>query len=171
VRTVLVVLAAAVIGAGGAVGVMLWEPWSGGDDDHAVSQTLQGTVLLKDEFQDRSPNYLALPRAEKHVVTCSGKDGYSDIAAGAQVLVKDGSGDIIASGRLGQGEGALVDPADKDARWSTFVSYYCEFPFVIEDVATVDFYTVEVSHRGGLTNTREELEALGWNISFELGGE
>ena len=30
--TVLVALAFAVIGAGGAVGVMVWEPWDGGDD-------------------------------------------------------------------------------------------------------------------------------------------
>jgi hypothetical protein len=39
------------------------------------------------------------------------------------------------------------------------------------DAEDADFYSVEVSHRGEITYSRDELEAAGWSIDLTLGEE
>ncbi|MFF0109554.1 hypothetical protein [Streptomyces hirsutus] len=84
---------------------------------------------------------------------CSGTGGYSDVDFGTQVNVTDAAGTLVAMGSLGFGEKAELG---------------CEFPFTVDDIPPGSkFYTVEVSHRGGLTQTENELRA--GSLSFTLG--
>ncbi|MFH9817638.1 hypothetical protein [Streptomyces sp. NPDC017230] len=84
---------------------------------------------------------------------CSGTGGYSDIDFGTQVNVTDAAGTLVAVGSLGFGEKTELG---------------CEFPFTVDDVTPGSkFYTVEVSHRGGLTQTEDQLRAGG--LAFTLG--
>lgn len=76
-----------------------------------------------------------------------GLDGYSDIHEGAQVLVKDASGEIVAVGELLDGS---ADPL--------MASPNCRYAFTVAGVPTgLAYYQVSISHRGGLTYTEEEL--------------
>ncbi|MBQ0983739.1 hypothetical protein KBZ10_04210 [Streptomyces sp. F63] len=84
---------------------------------------------------------------------CSGTGGYSDIDLGTQVNVTDADGTLVASGALGLGEKTETG---------------CTFPFTVDDITPGSkFYTVEVSHRGGLTQTEDDLRAGG--LEFTLG--
>lgn len=89
---------------------------------------------------------------------CRGTGGYDDVREGAQVVVKDGGGKIIASTSLSSGKVARPE-----------YTWRCQFEFTIEDVPKADFYQIEVSHRGALTYPRQELEERGWFVSFTLG--
>ena len=77
---------------------------------------------------------------------------------GAQVTVRDETDAVIATGRLSEGKvtesGILGD---------------CRFEFIVRDVPEAGFYTIEVSHRGGLTYSAEELDGLSWMVAFTLG--
>ncbi|MET9154501.1 hypothetical protein ABZX82_25035 [Streptomyces griseoflavus] len=84
---------------------------------------------------------------------CSGTGGYSDIDFGTQVNVTDATGTLVAVGSLGFGQKTELG---------------CEFPFTVDDVTPGSkFYEVEVSHRGSLTQTEDELRAGG--LAFTLG--
>jgi hypothetical protein len=84
---------------------------------------------------------------------CSGTGGYSDIDLGTQVNITDATGTLVARGSLGPGEKTEAG---------------CQFSFTIDDITPGSkFYTVEVSHRGGLTQTEAELRAGG--LAFTLG--
>ena len=71
--------------------------------------------------------------------------GYDDIAAGAPVTVKDGTGTVLATTALTGG--TLSKPG-------------CTFAFRTH-VPDADFYRVQVSHRDALTFSREELDKQG----------
>lgn len=76
--------------------------------------------------------------------SCFGSGGYDDISGGAPVAVRV-DGKTVALGRLADGK---VD------------GYRCTFAFLIQDVpAGLGFYTIEVSHRGGLTYTEADLRS------------
>lgn len=69
--------------------------------------------------------------------------GYDDIRQGAQVTVKDQSGNVVALGALDAGH---------------IQRQRCQFGFTVENVPDgKDFYSVEVSHRGELKYTRDGL--------------
>ncbi|MGH2655922.1 MAG: hypothetical protein ACRDIZ_04385 [Actinomycetota bacterium] len=79
---------------------------------------------------------------------------------GQEVVVKDESGKVLGTGSLGPGRVAeVVDP---------FVA--CQFAFRIEDVGNADFYAVEVSHRGEIRFSKDELEQDDWHVALTLGG-
>lgn len=84
---------------------------------------------------------------------CSGTGGYSDIDFGTQVNITDAAGTLVATGSLDFGETTEAG---------------CTFAFKVDDITPgTKFYTVEVSHRGGLTKTEAELRAGG--LEFTLG--
>lgn len=84
---------------------------------------------------------------------CSGTGGYSDIAFGTQVTITDAAGTVVAVGSLDLGRKTEQG---------------CEFPFTVDDITPGSkFYTVEISHRGGLTKTEDQLRAGG--LAFTLG--
>jgi hypothetical protein len=86
---------------------------------------------------------------------CSGTGGYDDIHEGTDVALKDRQGSVIAISTLGPGESQ---------------DRVCRFAFTIDDVPELPFYTVEVSHRGGVTKSLADLRADGWRFALQLGG-
>lgn len=85
---------------------------------------------------------------------CSGTGGYDDIDLGTQVTVTDADGTLVAMGMLLFGEKTAAG---------------CEFAFTVDDITPGSkFYTVEVAHRGGLTQTEDALRTGG--LAFSLGG-
>jgi hypothetical protein len=89
---------------------------------------------------------------------CSGTGGYEDLTGGAPVTITNESGAIIATGSL--------DAGVSDATYPTVV---CHFAYTISNVPAAKFYTVEVSHRGGLTYSQEQLDANGWKSDATIG--
>jgi len=122
------------------------------------THTLHGSISLTPDDRDFSWE-LDKP--------CSGSGGYSDLAGGTQVVVKDGSGSIIATGHLNEGTGAnpyvykgTPDPEIVDS---------CSFSFDVEGVPDSDFYSIEVGHRGAMTYSRAEMESMSWTLELSLG--
>jgi hypothetical protein len=87
---------------------------------------------------------------------CTGDGGYSDIARGMGLTLKDGEGKILATTRLGSGE-ATDDRQE------------CVFDFTFTDVPDAEFYVLESSRRGEQTYSIEDLEAADWTLSLEIG--
>jgi hypothetical protein len=86
--------------------------------------------------------------------SCQGSGGYDDIGPGTAVTVRNGEGETIGTGRLGEGtlHGVIG----------------CTYPFEI-DVPDEDFYRVEVSHRGELEFSKDEMEQNDWTVDASLG--
>jgi hypothetical protein len=89
---------------------------------------------------------------------CSGSGGYSDIRSGAQVTVSDGNGKLLATTALTDGKITASNSVNGD----------CMFEFIIK-VPDADFYAVEVSHRGQLKYSKNDLEDRGWLLFASLG--
>lgn len=87
--------------------------------------------------------------------TCQGADGYSDLAPGVSVILKDENGTVIGSTVLGEGTGT---------------STTCTFAFSLSDVPdTAKFYVITVSHRGDVSDSHDQLAANGWDFSLTMG--
>jgi hypothetical protein len=86
---------------------------------------------------------------------CSGTGGYDDVDAGASVVVTNEQGTVIGTGSLGLGS---ASPGGD-----------CVFNFTVAGLPEGRFYGVEVSHRGKVTFSREQLEQDGWNVELTLG--
>ncbi len=89
---------------------------------------------------------------------CSGTGGYDDLTAGAAVTVKNESGTVIATGSLERGA--------SDATYPTVV---CHFSFTISNLPDAKFYSVEVTHRGALTYSQDQLNSNGWKVEASIG--
>lgn len=87
---------------------------------------------------------------------CTGVGGRDDIAGGAQVIVKDGDGVVLATTHLTAGQFQSSPKA-------------CMFDLEAS-VPLTESYSVEVSHLGGLAYSRAELESAGWHVEVALGG-
>lgn len=84
---------------------------------------------------------------------CAGKGGYTDIRAGAQVVITDSAGATVAIGSL--------DAGSVDDRG-------CVLPFSVPNVpAGKGFYGIEVSHRGSLKYSEAEFSTR--NMDLTLG--
>jgi hypothetical protein len=111
------------------------------------SPTLHGTLTLTSSS--------GISRSGGH---CSGTGGYSDLTAGGAVTVKNESGTVIATGSLDQGV--------SDATYPTVV---CHFSFTISNLPDAKFYSIEVTHRGTLTYSRDQLKSDGWKVEASIG--
>jgi hypothetical protein len=87
---------------------------------------------------------------------CFGQNGFEDLQGEMSVVVMDGAGTVIATGRTEEG---LHDQFEN----------VCEFAFTVEDVPTSAFYSIRIGRRDGPTYSIEELEAMGWNIELSIG--
>ena len=85
---------------------------------------------------------------------CRGTGGYKDIKSGLSVTVRDGSGGVLATGRLGDGKRSSV---------------WCTFEFSVGGLPEVEFYSVEVGRRGELTYSFEEMADNNWEVVVSLG--
>lgn len=103
--------------------------------------TIKGTLRLFD-----------LGEFTPSVGSCAGHGGYSDIRAGAQVVITDAEANTIALGSLGLGK--------PDG------SSFCVFPFTVQDVPGRSYYGVEVSHRGRVQYSRGD---VGKELALTLG--
>jgi serine/threonine-protein kinase len=148
---VLLALMAPVLPAAVALGVVLAAADSGKAVAHvggadAEKHTITGTMTVWDSRAHYASKW-----------DCSGEGGYDDIRYGTPVTVRDGTGRIIATGSLDGGKS--VEPSGGA----------CEFTFRVDGVPKVDFYQVEVSHRGALTYSFSDLETHGWSVTASLG--
>ncbi|OLL76879.1 hypothetical protein Ae168Ps1_5299c [Pseudonocardia sp. Ae168_Ps1] len=84
--------------------------------------------------------------------SCVTYGGYDDITEGTAVTVRDSSGAIVGVGNLEAGQSD---------------SYGCTFPFTVTDVPNSAFYTVEISHRGEVTFTADDVET--GEVQLSLG--
>jgi hypothetical protein len=79
--------------------------------------------------------------------TCGSSTGYDDIVTGAPVTVYNAKNEVIALGEL------AGDPR-------TNGTDRCEWTFTVADVPEGErFYSVEVSHRGKVTFSADELQS------------
>lgn len=85
---------------------------------------------------------------------CSGTGGFGDIQQGMDVVIRDETGAIIGTSRVG--------PGTRSGR-------HCEFGFEVVELPIAEFYTVEVGDRGDLTYSPEELSEMDWHIDLTLG--
>jgi hypothetical protein len=86
---------------------------------------------------------------------CEGNGGYSDLSAGASVILKDESDRTIAATSLG---------------WGTSDSTVCTFKFTLSDVPdNATFYNIEVSHRGTVSFSHADMVKSGWTIGLSIG--
>lgn len=86
---------------------------------------------------------------------CEGARGYDDIHPSAQVVVRNESGTVLATTALG--EGTHLD------------TNTCIYEFTLDSLPRAQFYSIEISRRGELTYSREELEANDWMFEASLG--
>lgn len=91
--------------------------------------------------------------------SCDGSliaNGYADMQQGADVVVKNQTGAVIASSHLGLGtftEGGTA----------------CRMPFDVLRVPGATFYRIEVGNRSGVTESSAELASAGWKTELSLG--
>ncbi|WP_199237373.1 hypothetical protein [Kribbella antiqua] len=101
---------------------------------------------------------LAVRHNPNYPENCRGYDeeGYSDIHVGQQVVVRDGGGQTVASGKL-TGCQFTADGGMK-------------FPFVVQDVPEADFIAVEIGaeRRGQVTYSLRDLVTSGWHVNLSL---
>lgn len=98
-------------------------------------------------------------RAVDGSAPCTGFQGYSDITAGAPVVITDQAGTVVATGQLKTGS-ATVDA-------STGHATACAFSFAVQAVPDRTFYGVTVSHRG--TQNYSAAQARAGAVSLSLG--
>jgi hypothetical protein len=85
---------------------------------------------------------------------CHGVDGYSDITATTQVVVRNGKGEILNTTSLGEGHGDDTT---------------CTFSFTFPVTEGQDRYVVSVSHRGDFIYTFNQLASQG--VHIRLGNQ
>jgi len=87
---------------------------------------------------------------------CASRPGYSDIAAGAPVVVRDERGVTVATAPLSSG---TSEPSRRG----------CVFRFRIQPLPVAAAYTVSVGRRGGLRYSYADLQNAGWRVTMGLG--
>lgn len=78
--------------------------------------------------------------------------GYSDIVAGAPVVVEDGAGVVLATTTLSGGQVNMNG---------------CMFTFQVK-VPDIPIYRVTVTHRGAMTRSRDDMAAQGWHVAMKV---
>src|SRR3954447_1267898 len=97
---------------------------------------------------------------------CQGAGGYTDLVEGTPVVVRDGGGQVIGSGRFSAGKGA--GGVRSGATGASGAPAACVFAFTVKHVPDADTYSFQMSHRGEVVYTREELEDNNWKIGAAL---
>lgn len=111
------------------------------------SQTLHGTITLTSSS------------GVSHSGTkCNGTGGYDDLTGGAPVTVKNENGSVIATGSLDEG---VSD--------TTYPTVSCHFSFTIPNLPDAKFYSIEVTHRGALTYSQDQLKSKDWKVDLSIG--
>ncbi|MEU9214041.1 hypothetical protein AB0D27_40665 [Streptomyces sp. NPDC048415] len=128
-------LAAGLLGLALGAGIVggIWAITANNGPSGSEAFTLEGSFTLTKD---------AVPADDD--CSASYDSGYDDISEGASVTVYGASGDVIATGELGD---------------SSYKDYMCSFDIAVPDVPKGEkFYKVEVSHRGTVQLTAKEAE-------------
>lgn len=104
----------------------------------AVLYLRAGTVTIHGTLELRSADGFHLVGSQ-----CVGDGGYSDISAGAQVVVTDETSKTVGVGSLGTG---------------SWIGSHCEWPFEVKVPDGSAFYGVEVTHRGRVQYPADRLD-------------
>ena len=110
-----------------------------------------------EDWSDRAPDFAG--------ERCWGTGFYRDIVDGAQFIVRDASGTIVAKGELGRGRTVYV--GEPDAELLRDIEWECHFTYAIDDVPFSEFYAIDTT-RNTLTYSFDELEALGWRLDLTI---
>lgn len=145
-RAAVVAVVALAVAAVIAVGVAAWligaqaQPTAEAPQPQPTTRTIAGQLQLgRGDFMWYSSTR-----------TCAGRGGFGDIREGTQVVVTDEAGTTIALGRL----------RDSSPYVEAGVGITCTFHFAIHDVPSgKKFYGVEISHRGRVQYTEDQLGA------------
>lgn len=89
--------------------------------------------------------------------SCTGasvSEGYGDIGPGIDVVVRNKSGSVIATGQLETGKWLLGN---------------CVLPIRVPDVPSSEFYSLKIGHRGEQNFSKEEMEKMNWEVSLSIG--
>ena len=121
----------------------------------ATLRTITGTVSIL----GGGTAYTTVLTKGSTTIGCATNDGYSDLAPGASVTIKDGSGSIIGTGQLQSGL-FLTD---------TPLGERCSFAFSVSGLPDEPFYSIEVSHRGAVNYSNADLAAKGWHVDLTVG--
>lgn len=121
--------------------------WTSGEEDRI---TVRGTLkLTSGAFSTQGDQ-------------CSSTRGYTDIAPGAPVVIHDASGEVVAMGSLQAGRAADLFEAGEQQ-----LAAACAFEFEVADVPSGAVYGVQVSHRGTVTFSDDQV-MLG-QVTLTLG--
>lgn len=113
------------------------------------------TVASSEHSLKGSVTILLTPYSETRGCFTS-STGYADISPGAAVVVEDGSGTTLATGRLSE---PTQHPQIKaQCTWS--------FSLLVPDA---DFYRLTIGGRDPLTYSSAELKTLDWTVNLKLG--
>lgn len=110
-----------------------------------------------EDWSDRGPSFAG--------ERCWGSGFYSDLVDGAQFIVRNAGGTIVAKGELGRGRTVYV--GEPDAKLLRDVEWECHFSFAIDGVPFSEFYAIETV-RNTLTYSFDELEALRWSVDLTI---
>ena len=128
------------------------------DKDQLGAETLPTDAGAEsDDWRTRGPSFAG--------ERCWGRGFYSDLIDGAQFVVRNAEGAIVAKGELGRGRAVYV--GDRDATRAIDTDWDCHFTYVIEDVPFSEFYAIETV-RNTLTYAFDELEALDWRLDLTI---
>jgi hypothetical protein len=90
--------------------------------------------------------------------TCSGGGTYSDLQAGASVVVRDSAEKVVGLSSLGTGHSV-----------STYSRADCAFLLTVSGIPASDFYSIEVGHRGEVRYSLHDIEGQDWNVDLSIG--
>ena len=121
------------------------------------AHTLTGYLNLAQQQGTGYSNY-TIPTGSD--ISCDGLGGYSDVRAGAQLVVKDEAGKVIGSGTLDQGQ-LSIDFLGAGA--------ICAFPFKVTGLPKVEQYQLGMGNRGSITYSFADLETAKWDVTLTLG--
>lgn len=86
---------------------------------------------------------------------CAGSGGYADLTKGASVTVTNEKGAIIGTGTLDGGIG--------------IAAHKCLFGFAVPSVSKAKFYSVQVSHRGTITEPSSGVSKGSLTFALTIG--
>lgn len=116
------------------------------------STRIAGSITLT-STSGADPNNLGIPGE------CRGYNAYGDIAEGATVTIKDAGGKVVATTKLEPGKPASGESGPTPRE--------CTFRFIAEDVPDSEFYGVEVSHRGVVQFSKQQVR--NGEVQMQLG--
>jgi hypothetical protein len=110
---------------------------------YSISGTFSLNGLQGDDFETESDGDL-----------CYGAGGYDDIQDGAAVTITNETSTVIGTGALEQ---------------SRYTGAGCEFLFTVPNLPRAKFYRIEISHRGQVNFSYDDLEKDSWYVRLDIG--